>query len=242
MHSKYRGSKVILAADELSLDKCLELVSKIGPQLYAIKIHNIYDQYGPGVVKRLLGAGANHIWVDAKLHDIPNTVGLRAKAIKDSGANILTVHASGELEMMWAALQNGPEQIFAITVLTSLDEEEVHLLHGHSSKATVLYLARLAKLAGCTGVVCSPKEVGILAKRHELVGGLKGLKLVVPGVRSVGQSAGDQQRVDTPANAIKAGANYLVVGRQLTETKDPIETLKKLEEEISEALVKREKN
>jgi len=228
-----KESKIILAADELSLKQCGELLPKIGSRLHAVKIHNLYDQHGPNVVARLLSDGAKKVWVDAKLHDIPNTAKLRANAIEKSGAEILTVHASGEIEMMMAAIEAfGGYDVLAITALTSLNEEQIHLLHGQPSKAAVLYLARLAKLAGCTGVVCSPKEVGMLAKRPEL----KGLKFIVPGVRSVGQASGDQQRVDTPIAAIKAGADYLVVGRQLTNAEDPIEALDKLEEEINQEL------
>ncbi len=224
--------RIILAADELTLDQCLGLASKIGSKVHAIKVHNVFDLQGPSVVARLREAGAQRVWVDSKLNDIPNTVRLRAKAIANSGADILTVHASGEIEMMMAAVEsNVLVEIFAITVLTSLSEEQAHLLHGHPSKAAVLYLARLAKLAGVHGIVCSPKEVGILAKRPEL----RGLKLVVPGIRSAGKDAGDQQRVDTPAAAIKAGATHLVIGRQITQASDPVAALEELEAEIAGA-------
>jgi len=223
-------NRVILAADELSIEQCLGLASKIGSRVHAIKVHNAFDAQGPTIVQQLHDAGAERVWVDAKLHDIPNTVRLRAKAIADSGAEIITVHASGEIEMMMAAVEAFPYEVFAITVLTSLNEEQAHLLHGQPSKAGVLYLARLAKLAGVAGVVCSPKEVGILAKRPEL----KGMKFIVPGVRSVGKDAGDQQRVDTPLNAIKAGATHLVVGRQITQVSDPVAALDALEAELDE--------
>ena len=224
-----KTSRIILAADELSLDQCLKLVSKIGDRVHAIKIHNVFDQQGPRVVQQLRNAGARRIWVDTKLHDIPNTVKLRAKAIAESGADILTVHASGEIEMMMAAVEFGPAEIYAITVLTSLGEEQAHLLHGQPSKAGALYLARLAKLAGVHGVVCSPKEVGILAKRPEL----QGLKFITPGVRSSGKTTDDQKRVDTPAGAIVSGSTHLVVGRQITQATDPVEALRQIEAEIS---------
>lgn len=227
-------SRIILAADELDLKKCLELASKVGDKVYAIKIHNVFDQHGPGVVQRLRDAGARRVWVDAKLHDIPNTVKLREKAISESGADILTVHAAGEIEMMMAAVEAGPSEIYAVTVLTSLGEEQVNLLYGQSSKATVLYLARLAKLSGVHGIVCSPQEVGILAKRPEL----RGLKFVTPGVRSVGKSTDDQKRVDTPAGAIASGSTHLVVGRQVTQAADQVDALRRIEEEISQNTAK----
>lgn len=223
--------RVILALDELTLDEALDLVSKISPRVYGVKVHNIVDQHGPSVVKQLLQAGARRVWVDAKLHDIPNTVRLRANAIMKSGADIITVHASGEIEMMIAAVEGGhPSKIFAVTVLTSLGEEQTEL-YGQSSKAAVLYFARLAKLAKVHGIVCSPQEVGVLSKRPEL----QGLEFVVPGIRSAGKDAGDQKRVGTPFTATKDGATCLVVGRQITQASDPIAALDELEQEIAEA-------
>ncbi len=219
-----------MALDGLGIDECLMLVRQIG-SVYAVKIHDLWDREGPGVVQVLREAGAPRVWVDLKLKDIPNTVGLRAKAVRDAGADILTVHASGEIEMMEAAVANGPPIIFAITVLTSLSEEQAHLLHGQPSKAAVLYMARLAKLAGIYGIVSSPQEVGVLAKRPEL----RGMELVVPGIRPAGTEDADQKRVNTPAAAIKAGARRLVVGRPITQADDPVEALDRIAEEIAPA-------
>lgn len=221
---------VVVAADGLSIAECLQFAAKIGNRVYAFKVHNVFDEHGPSVVQRLLHAGAPRVWVDAKLKDIPNTVKLHANAIAKSGADIITVHASGEIEMMMAALESGVT-IYAITVLTSLDEEQTHLLHGQPTKAAVLYLARLAKLAGVHGVVCSPKEVGMLAKRPEL----KGLEFVTPGIRSAGKEAGDQKRIDTPGAAILAGSTRLVIGRQIIEAADPVQALDELETELAAA-------
>lgn len=225
--------RIILAADELSLQECLELVAKLGDRVHAIKIHDIFDEHGPQVVRQLLDSGAPRVWVDAKLHDIPKTVERRAKAIAKSGAEILSVHASGEVDMMEAAVQAGPPTIFAVTVLTSHTEEQAHLTYGQPSKAGALYYARLAKLAGVQGVVCSPKEVGILAKRPEL----GGLRFITPGVRSPGKSVDDQKRVDTPVKAFELGASYIVVGRQVTLASDPSEALAQIEQEISSVVV-----
>ncbi len=221
------ADRVIVAADDLTLDQCLGLSSKIKDRVYAIKVHNLYDEYGPSVVGQLRDAGAPRVWMDFKGKDIPNTIRLRAKAIAKSGVDIITVHASGEIEMMMAALESGVT-IYAITVLTSLDEEQTHLLHGQPTKAAVLYLARLSKLAGVHGVVCSPKEVGMLAKRPEL----KGLEFVTPGIRSAGKDAGDQKRIDTPGSAITSGSTRLVIGRQIIQAADPLQALDELEQEL----------
>ena len=222
------SERIILAADELSLDQTLALVSAIGKRVYAFKIHNLYDLHGPGVVEKLLKAGAARVWVDFKFHDIPKTVKLRARALANSGASIITVHAAGGIEMMYAALESGIK-VYAVTVLTSLDEEQTHLTFGQPSKAAVLNFARWAKLADVHGIVCSSKEVGVLNNRPEL----KGLEFITPGVRSFGKDAGDQKRVDTPVNAIKAGATRLVVGSQITQAFYPIEAFNQLEAELN---------
>lgn len=230
----YQSKEVVIAAfDGMNKYDCRGLLVQSALRLYGVKIHDLWDGEGPEVVKFLKEVGcATKIWVDLKLKDIPTAVGLRAKRVREAGADILTVHASGGIEMMMAAVENGPAEIYAVTVLTSLDEEDTHLIHGNSAKATALYLARLAKLAGVHGVVCSPKEVGLLAARPEL----QGLKFVVPGVRSAGVDAVDQKRVDTPAAAIKAGATHLVVGRELTKARNPLVALDNLEQQIKQAI------
>jgi orotidine-5'-phosphate decarboxylase len=223
--------RVILATDELSLEQCLLLSSKIGDRVYAIKIHNLFDQEGPSVIQKLKDAGARRVWVDAKLHDIPNTVRFRTNAIVDAGADIISVHASGGMEMMRMAVQSSKlTEIYAVTALTSLDEKQISLIYGRSSQDIVLYLAGLAKLAGVHGMVCSSKEVGFLAKRPEL----EGLKFITPGVRSAGKAVNDQKRTDTPRSAVASGATHLVIGREITQAADPLETLRQIEEEISE--------
>ena len=224
-------SRIILALDGMDKSACLELVRKVGDRVFAYKIHDLWDKHGPEV----LSSFAYHnvrMWVDLKLYDIPNTVGLRAKAVRESGASILTVMAKGEIEMMMAAVKNGPEMILGVTELTSLTEEEVHLSSGQPRKASVLQLSRNAKLAGIHGLVCSANEVGMLAKRPEL----DGMILVVPGVRSPGKDVQDQRQVDTPANAIKAGATFLVVGREVTQAADPLLALENIERQIEEAM------
>lgn len=236
------SDRIILASDELSVPQLLALGPLIGESLYAVKVHNHLDQHGPDLIKRLKQAGYTRVWADLKFHDIPNTVSRRAEAISILCApDIVTVHASGEVDMMMAAVKAGSSngnhfQVFAVTVLTSLDEEMAHLMYGQPSKAAALYLARLARLAGVHGVVCSPKEVGILAKRPEL----QDMKFITPGIRPVGKGAGDQKRVDTPTAAIKAGATHLVIGRAITEAPDPVVALAHIEEEIDEALTSME--
>lgn len=224
-------TKIILALDELSLDACIGLISKLGDRVYAIKIHTMYDAEGPSVVQRFRDAGAQRVWVDAKLHDIPHTVQLRSEAIARSHADILSVHASGGVLMMKEAVRGFSSQVYAVTLLTSLKEEEVHAIYGKTTMEKVFQLARLAKLAGVHGVVCSANEVGFLSKQPEL----EGLLFVVPGVRSLGQEAADQGRIDTPSNAAKNGADYIIVGRQVTESQDPVAAFNAVEAELGSA-------
>jgi orotidine-5'-phosphate decarboxylase len=218
--------KLILALDEVqNLDEAIKLVKKVGNLFYAIKIHNLYDKFGPDVVRMLKEAGAEKVWVDFKLYDIPNTVKLRAE---NMAADIVSVHASGGIQMMKEAVASGKE-IFAITILTSFSPDEVNTIYNNEVNNVVLSLAKMAKEAGVAGIVCSPKEIKMLRGYPEF----KDIKLVVPGVRSSGVSANDQKRVSTPEEALKDGADYLVVGRQITQALDPEQEARKLCEEIN---------
>jgi orotidine-5'-phosphate decarboxylase len=226
--------KVILSADELNKDELFSLLKKVGSLVNCIKIHNLFDLHGPSIVSDLKNAGAKRVWVDFKLHDIPNTVKLRAKALSESGCDIITVHASGGIEMMLAAKQAfGSGKVYAVTALTSLSDEMVKEIYNSSgAEELVNRLALLVRESGVDGLVCSPKEISILRSNRQLTG----LELVVPGIRSAGVETNDQRRFATPENAIKAGANFLVIGRQITKAANPVEALKLLEKEILNAL------
>jgi len=218
--------KIILALDEIkNLDEAVKLVKKVGHLVYAVKIHNLYDKFGPDVVRKLKEAGAEKVWVDFKLYDISNTVRLRAKSID---ADIISVHASGGVKMMQEAVASGKE-IFAITILTSLSSPEVQQIYNSEVDDVVLVLARLAKEAGVSGIVCSSQEVKMIRNHSEF----KDLKVIVPGIRSSGVDLNDQKRVSTPREAIENGADYLVIGRQITQAKDPETEIEKLYDEIN---------
>ena len=230
----YTEKKVILAADEFDREGLLELVKKVGSKVYCVKIHNLYDQFGPDIVNELKQAGAAKVWVDFKLHDIPNTVKLRAKALADSGSDIITVHASGGVEIMQAAKEGfGAGKVYAVTALTSLNEEALSKIYkSNNAEELVSRLAVLVKESGVDGLVCSPKEISVIRSNTDF----NSLELVIPGIRSVGVSADDQKRFDTPENALKAGANFLVIGRQITKAEDPLEAINLLEQEISKCI------
>ncbi len=174
-----------------------------------------------GVKKVQAAAGARtKLFLDLKLHDIPNTVaGAARAAVAGCRPDFLTVHASGGREMIRAAVEAaGDTKILAVTVLTSLDANELAAIgQGDDAQAQVLRLARLAVAAGAGGIVCSPREIALL--RKELP---KDVILVVPGIRPAGAVKGDQKRVMTPAEATAAGADYLVIGRPITQAADPV--------------------
>lgn len=223
--------RIILAADEIPLEECLALAEKLGERVYALKIHGLYLRYGQGGVRALKAAAPWRIWVDAKLHDIPNTVRLHAETLRDAGADIISVHASGGVAMMRAAKASGLI-VYGVTVLTSLTKDEVPLIYGRPLLPTVLQLARMAKEAGLDGIVSSPQEVRLLSNRGEL----QGWEFITPGIRSEGELGDDQVRTDTPQNAIAAGATRLVVGRQLVRAKSPLEAYEALERDIENGL------
>jgi orotidine-5'-phosphate decarboxylase len=150
---------------------------------------------------------------------------------------MFNVHASCGIEAMMAAVKNkGQSQVLAVTVLTSLEENNAHLIFGSPSKAKVIQFARDAMLAGIDGIICSPQELELLGKQKELAG----LRKVTPGVRPEWASVGDQKRIITPGDAILAGATELVIGRPITkppsEVGAPVDAAKRIAEEIAAAL------
>jgi orotidine-5'-phosphate decarboxylase len=183
---------------------------KVGLELFVAE--------GPPVVRAAASLG-RPVFLDLKLHDIPNTVEGAARSAAASGASLLTVHAAGGPAMVRAAVKGagGKLRVLAVTVLTSLDEAalgEIGL--AGPPEAAVVRLARLAVGAGAGGLVCSPHEVRAV---RAAVG--PGPLLVVPGVRPPGAEKGDQARVATPAEAVAAGADVIVLGRPLRDAKDP---------------------
>jgi orotidine-5'-phosphate decarboxylase len=185
-------------------------VLKVGLELFAAE--------GPSAVGAAAALG-RPVFLDLKLHDIPNTVAGAARSAARSGASLLTVHASGGAEMVRAAVRGAGSgvTVLAVTVLTSLDGQALDGIGlAGPPEAAVVRLARLAVDAGAGGVVCSPREVAAV---RAAVG--REPLLVVPGVRPAGAARGDQARVATPAEAIAAGADVIVLGRPLRDAPDP---------------------
>jgi orotidine-5'-phosphate decarboxylase len=214
--------RLILALDFPSVASALAHVERLEGRCRWFKVGlELYLASGGAMVAILREMGFE-VFLDLKLHDIPNTVAGAVRSVSSLGASLLTVHASGGCAMMAAAVQAaaatpGAPRLLAVTVLTSIDAAQLASIGVAGTPAEqVLRLGRLAAEAGITGLVCSPEEVATL--RTEL--GADPL-LVVPGIRPAGAAVGDQRRVATPAAAIGDGASMLVVGRPITQAADP---------------------
>jgi len=213
--------KLIVALDTVDADRARSWAEAVSPHAGLLKLGlEFFLANGAAGFARIAGAP---IFLDLKLHDIPNTVAGGVRAVLHLRPRMLTIHASGGSAMIQAAHQAaasaGPDRpmILAVTVLTSLDQNDLHALGVNATPAEqVLRLGRLAIEAGADGLVCSPLEVAML---REALGPT--VKLVVPGIRPAGSATGDQARTMTPAQAVAAGADWIVVGRPITGAADP---------------------
>jgi orotidine-5'-phosphate decarboxylase len=210
---------IAVALDAPDLETAARWAGLVTPHVSTVKVGlELYLRYGPEVVASIRGASGVKIFLDLKLHDIPATVTGAARAVARLRPDLLTVHAAGGSDVVRAAVQGAPDtMVAAVTVLTSLssaDLERIGMI-GPMSDA-VRRLAVLGVSAGARGLVCSPQEVA--AVRAE-VG--PGITLITPGVRPAGSSADDQARTATPEEALRAGANLLVIGRPITAAPDP---------------------
>ncbi|MBN9617822.1 MAG: orotidine 5'-phosphate decarboxylase [Acidobacteriales bacterium 59-55] len=227
--------RLAVALDFPSAKLALDLVDRLDGSCLWFKVGmELYYAAGNSLIETLRGRGFN-IFLDLKLHDIPNTVAGAVRSATQAGASLLTIHAAGGPAMMSAAAEAaaapGAPRLLAVTVLTSMDAAELAAVGVSASPAEqVLRLARLAKHAGVDGLVCSAEEIGAL--RAEL--GREAL-LVIPGIRPSGSEVGDQKRVATPRSAIERGASMLVVGRPITRAANPAQAAKSILEEIAEA-------
>jgi len=236
--------KLIVALDLPSAEAGARLATQLRGHagMFKVGLEN-FTAEGP-VLPRFLVATGEKVFLDLKLHDIPNTVRAAARVAAQLGVSMFNVHASGGRKMMEAALQGAAEgselrqdgvrsRVLAVTVLTSLTEEVLRELGiSGSAEEVVVRLARLARDAGFDGVVASPKEIAALRRALG-----PDFLIVTPGIRPANAAADDQARIATPGAAIRAGADYLVVGRPITAAADPTAAADAIVAEMDRAFV-----
>ena len=226
--------RVIVALDYAEPKAALAFADRVSPQECRLKVgKELFTIAGPGVVESLIGRGFD-VFLDLKFHDIPNTVAQACKAAARLGVWMVNVHASGGRKMMETtrdALEALPQRplLIAVTVLTSMDAAQLAETGLPAPELQVPRLAQLAQQSGLDGVVCSAQEA---AQLKQLCGA--SFKLVTPGIRPADAAQDDQSRVMTPQAALSAGADYLVIGRPITQSADPLAALHKINQQIKE--------
>ena len=227
--------KIIIALDVPGTDEALRLLDSLGEPPAICKIGlELFTASGPSVVKAVMERGSQ-VFLDLKFHDIPNTAAHAVRSAASLGVSMTTIHASGGPVMLEAVAKAARESgqpdllLLAVTVLTSMDTAQLSATGiGTPAVDQVLRLASLASDTGIGGIVCSPLEI---APVRAALGGA--LKIVTPGVRPAWSAAGDQKRVMTPSDALRAGADWLVVGRPVTAAENPAEAYARVIRELS---------
>jgi orotidine-5'-phosphate decarboxylase len=229
--------RLIVALDLPDASSAIHLVNQLENTCKWFKVGlELFVAAGPSVVESIVARG-HSVFLDLKLHDIPNTVAGGVRSATALGVRMLTLHASGGPAMLAAAraaLEGVPDapELLAVTVLTSMDSAELNRVGLERAPAEqVALLARMGRDAGIRGFVCSPQEVASL----RTLTGPEGV-LVIPGIRPAGAAVGDQKRVASPAEALRLGASYLVVGRPITQATDPGEAAEAILLEMAEGI------
>lgn len=229
--------RLIVALDVPDAKSAMRLVAELEGTCSWFKVGlELFVGEGPAVLEPIVGRGHN-VFLDLKLQDIPNTVAGAVRSAAGLGVRMLTLHAGGGAAMLAAAKASlagvaHPPELLAVTVLTSMDAEQLSGIGVDRPPASqVELLAKMGLAAGIRGFVCSPQEVAAV----RALTGPEGV-LVIPGIRPAGAAVGDQKRVAGPAEALQLGASYLVVGRPITQAPKPAEAARKILEEMAEAV------
>ena len=230
-----KDPRIIVALDFSSAEQALILADKLDPMLCRVKVgKELFTATGPQLVERLMDKGFE-VFLDLKFHDIPSTVANACKAAASLGVWMTNVHALGGIKMLAAArdaLPSGTTKLIAVTLLTSIGPNDLDSIGLNREPGDVVQkLAWLARDCGLDGVICSALET---ARLRQIMG--SNFCLVTPGIRLVDFSVDDQQRIATPRVAIQNGADYLVIGRPISQTADPLAMLHRLNNEIETQL------
>lgn len=235
------AERLLVALDVDAPEQAIDLVRLLRDEVGGFKIGmRLFYRQGPEIVTRIAAEGGGRLFLDLKLHDIPETVAQGVRALISLGADIINVHAAGGLAMMRAAREAAQDEaarlgvpmpkILAVTVLTSLEQQTLSGELGirRNLREVVLSWAELAEAAGLDGVVASPLEIEALRSAFG-----PGFLIVTPGIRPPGSERQDQKRVLTPAEAVELGASYLVIGRPITAAPDPVQAARNIARELS---------
>lgn len=220
------SSPIIVALDFPTAAAALALAAQLDPRQCRLKVgKELFTRCGPAIVEALQAKGFE-VFLDLKFHDIPNTTAMAVKAAAELGVWMVNVHCSGGLRMMAACREtleqiNGPKPLLiGVTVLTSMEQDDLAGIGlDVAPQVQVLRLAGLAQQAGLDGLVCSALEASVLKTAHPQ------LQLVTPGIRPAGSAQDDQRRILTPAQALQAGSDYLVIGRPISQASNPQQAL-----------------
>ncbi|WP_038125900.1 orotidine-5'-phosphate decarboxylase [Thiomicrospira pelophila] len=228
------SSRVIVALDFANQADVFKLVDQLDPTQCKLKVgKELFAIAGPGLVEQLVSRGFD-VFLDLKYLDIPNTVAMACKAAANMGVWMVNVHALGGPNMMTAAKEailSADHQpiLTAVTILTSFDPAQLNAIGlSGSIQDNVVRLAKLAQSSGADGVVCSAQEATELRKHVS-----KDFCLVTPGIRPAGSKTDDQKRIMTPVEAVQAGSDYLVIGRPITQSSDPLASLLEINQSLS---------
>lgn len=225
-------SKVIVALDFASDKAAMQLVEKLNPELCKLKVgKELFTRCGPALVKDIVASGFD-VFLDLKFHDIPHTVARACESAAELGVWMVNVHSMGGVAMMEAARSalshDDAPLLIAVTLLTSSGEKELSAMGIDQSPADfVKRLATMTQQAGLNGVVCSAQEAPMLKQQCG-----DDFLLVTPGIRPANASADDQNRIMTPKQAVENGSDYLVIGRPVTQSDDPVRVLQEINAQI----------
>jgi orotidine-5'-phosphate decarboxylase len=227
--------KIIVALDVPNLASAVRLVEELGETISWVKVGlQLFTAEGPAIVQAMKIRGLK-VFLDLKFHDIPHTAFEAVRSAVALGADMATIHLSGGSDMVRSAVEactNSSLLVLGVTVLTSLDDDQLKEVGiQRTAQEQVLELVALGRRCGLRGVVCSPLEIAALRNKFS-----NSLTIVTPGVRPSDSSADDQRRVMTPADAVRAGADFLVIGRPITAAASPREAAVRIADEISESL------
>lgn len=226
-----QSKKIIVALDSNNFSEIEKLVKSLKKEVYAFKIgYQFFFNFGLIGYKKIYSI-CPKIFLDLKLHDIPNTVKNGLEALNKIKPILTTIHISGGDEMMKSSVKDKRfTKILGVSILTSIDSKQTKKFYNQKNVSfLVKKFAKFAKKNGLDGVVCSPKEIKVIRKATG-----KNFIIVTPGIRLKSKiKSDDQKRIETPEKAIEMGANYLVIGRPITKSKNPLKTLKKINDTLS---------